>query len=135
MQVHLLACSFVDRDIFMRYWGGGVGHKSTRDATDFFLSDRDTADIQRQQQRSSSKNEKEVEDEDEDEDEDPPLDDENDIDVEALEAEILDYGYELPDSSDESSDEETDDESAGWSEYDLDEDGLESLGLLGFAEP
>ena len=29
----------------MRYRGGGVGHKSTRDATDKFLSDRDLLDI------------------------------------------------------------------------------------------
>ena len=29
----------------MRYRGGGVGHKSTRDATDKFLSDRDVLDI------------------------------------------------------------------------------------------
>ena len=29
----------------MRYRGGGVGHKSTRDATDKFLSNRDLLDI------------------------------------------------------------------------------------------
>ena len=29
----------------MRYRGGGVGHKSTRDTTDKFLSDRDMLDI------------------------------------------------------------------------------------------
>ena len=29
----------------MRYRGGGVGHKSTRDATDKFLNDRDLLDI------------------------------------------------------------------------------------------
>ena len=31
--------------MMMRYRGGGVGHKSTRDATDKFLSDRDVLDI------------------------------------------------------------------------------------------
>jgi hypothetical protein len=36
---------FVDRDMMMRYRGGGVGHKSTRDATDNFLKDRDVLDI------------------------------------------------------------------------------------------
>jgi hypothetical protein len=28
----------------MRFWGGGVGHKSTREATDFFKNDRDPLD-------------------------------------------------------------------------------------------
>jgi hypothetical protein len=32
---------FVDRDMMMRFRGGGVGHKSTREATNHFLSDRD----------------------------------------------------------------------------------------------
>jgi hypothetical protein len=31
--------------MMMRYRGGGVGHKSTRDATNKFLTDRDTLDI------------------------------------------------------------------------------------------
>ena len=37
--------SFVDRDMFMRFCGGGVGHKSTREATNCFLADRDMLDI------------------------------------------------------------------------------------------
>ena len=39
-------CSFVDRDMAMRFRGGGVGHKSTRVATDSFLTDRDRLDCQ-----------------------------------------------------------------------------------------
>ncbi|KAG1722882.1 uncharacterized protein EDB91DRAFT_1174015 [Suillus paluster] len=36
---------FVDRDMMMRFRGGGrVGHKSTRDATRVFLDDRDPLD-------------------------------------------------------------------------------------------
>jgi hypothetical protein len=35
---------FSDRDLMMRFRGGGVGHKSTRKATDFFKSDRDRLD-------------------------------------------------------------------------------------------
>ncbi|KAG6824136.1 hypothetical protein H0H92_007879 [Tricholoma furcatifolium] len=31
---------FVDHDMIMRFRGGGVGHKSTREATNIFLSDR-----------------------------------------------------------------------------------------------
>jgi hypothetical protein len=36
---------FVDRDMLMRYRGGGVGHKSTRAATDKFIQDRDELDL------------------------------------------------------------------------------------------
>jgi len=35
---------FADRDMMMRYRGGGVGHKSTRNATNIFLKDRDPLD-------------------------------------------------------------------------------------------
>ena len=33
-------CSFVDRDMFMRYRGSGVGHQAVREATNSFLNDR-----------------------------------------------------------------------------------------------
>ncbi|KAG2742925.1 hypothetical protein P692DRAFT_20811012 [Suillus brevipes Sb2] len=36
---------FVDRDMLIRFRGGGVGHRTTRKATDGFLSDRDPLDI------------------------------------------------------------------------------------------
>jgi hypothetical protein len=36
---------FADRDAVMRFRGGGVGHKSTREATDRFLQDRDVLDL------------------------------------------------------------------------------------------
>jgi hypothetical protein len=36
---------FADRDLMMRFRGGGVGHKSTREATNFFKMDRDRLDI------------------------------------------------------------------------------------------
>ena len=39
---------FADRDLMMRFRGGGVGHKSTRQATDFFKKDRHTSDVQKQ---------------------------------------------------------------------------------------
>ncbi|KAK2467950.1 hypothetical protein APHAL10511_000245 [Amanita phalloides] len=37
--------TFVDRDMFIRFRGGGVGHKSTRKETDQFLSDRHVLDL------------------------------------------------------------------------------------------
>ncbi|KAG2129732.1 hypothetical protein DEU56DRAFT_758019, partial [Suillus clintonianus] len=36
---------FVDRDMLMRFRGGGVGHRTTREATDGFLDDRDPLDV------------------------------------------------------------------------------------------
>ncbi|KAH6887382.1 hypothetical protein BKA70DRAFT_74194 [Coprinopsis sp. MPI-PUGE-AT-0042] len=36
---------FADRDLFMRYRGGGIGHTATREATDHFLQDRDGTDV------------------------------------------------------------------------------------------
>ncbi len=36
---------FVDRDIGMRFRGGGVGHTSTREATDKFCSDRPASEF------------------------------------------------------------------------------------------
>lgn len=36
---------FVDRDMLMRFRGGGVGHRTTREATVGFLSDHDPLDV------------------------------------------------------------------------------------------
>lgn len=41
----LFTIRFVDRDMMMRFRGGGVGHKSTREVTDQFLVDCDLMDI------------------------------------------------------------------------------------------
>jgi hypothetical protein len=60
----------------MRFRGGGVGHKSTREATDFFRKDRDRLDtaqsnIPENGEDSSKQEELEMEDDlDEDEEED-----------------------------------------------------------------
>ncbi|RXW22636.1 hypothetical protein EST38_g3212 [Candolleomyces aberdarensis] len=40
---------FADRDMFMRYRGGAVGHKSIRSAVDHFLTDRDSVDTRYRQ--------------------------------------------------------------------------------------
>ncbi|KAH6877025.1 hypothetical protein BKA70DRAFT_1124772 [Coprinopsis sp. MPI-PUGE-AT-0042] len=37
---------FADRDLAMRFRGGGVGHQATREATDKFLRDRDAVDLE-----------------------------------------------------------------------------------------
>jgi hypothetical protein len=36
---------FADRDAVMRFRGGGIGHKSTCEATDQFLQDRDILNL------------------------------------------------------------------------------------------
>jgi hypothetical protein len=45
--------------MIMRFRGGGVGHKSTRDVTDQFLVDRDPMDICLDQQEHSDDSEEE----------------------------------------------------------------------------
>jgi hypothetical protein len=48
---------FADRDLMMRFRGGGVGHsgwhKSTREATDFFKKDRHILDVKNSLRRPS----------------------------------------------------------------------------------
>jgi len=39
--------------MFMRYWGGGVGHLTTRAATDFFKTDRHPLDYHIQQPQAN----------------------------------------------------------------------------------
>jgi len=72
----------------MRFRGGGVGHKSTREATDFFKKDRDRLD-----KIDDEEDTEEIEDKDEPEDSGP------DDDIED------DYGYAVVDSDSEESDE------------------------------
>ncbi|KAJ3482617.1 hypothetical protein NLJ89_g12128 [Agrocybe chaxingu] len=48
--VYFYGAMFVDRDMFMRFRGGGVGHTSTREATDHLKQDRDCLDLQQESQ-------------------------------------------------------------------------------------
>ena len=76
----------------MRFRGGGVGHKSTRDATNFFKNDRDPLDLM----DSTSVSELEVEEIEEPDDE--IRDEMNDSEEER------DYGYNLGENSGSESD-------------------------------
>lgn len=58
----------------MRFRGGGVGHKSTREATDFFKRDRDPLDVPRQANTNDEENTEEWEEIEDDADEDPGSD-------------------------------------------------------------
>ena len=42
---YVVSTRFVDRDMLMRFRGGGVGHKSTCNATNHFLGDRFSGDL------------------------------------------------------------------------------------------
>ena len=118
---------FADRDLMMRFRGGGVGHKSTRAATDFFKSDRDRLDVQ---QKSSTDEEEEV--------------NEETVMVEAgLEGyaaqsdEEEDYGYRLGEDSDDENSQEDDGEELDDEDFGPEDDGGAGdpdMEALGYAE-
>jgi len=84
--VNLRISRFVDRDMFMRFRGGGVGHKSMRTEMRCLLDDRDTLDklpFKMEKERSQSRSESSEEDDDmagEDEDNDNDNDDDGEDD-------------------------------------------------------
>ncbi|KAF8193727.1 hypothetical protein BJ912DRAFT_901526 [Pholiota molesta] len=138
---------FVDRDMFMRYRGGGVGHHSTRNATDSFRQDRHHSDFDKarkgvasdgvcsDEESGSSDEESESSDEGSSSDEEP-LPDQNiqpEMDEELEEEEEYSDGpLEWPESDDEREElEEVADDDLG------PEDGLgegDEEDDLGFAE-
>ena len=81
---------FADRDLMMRFRGGGVGHKSTRVATNFFKKDRHISDMDNSLKRTSDvvKNESEMEESDK-------MEILSDSDVAQGEESEDDYGYQL----------------------------------------
>ncbi|KAF9537290.1 hypothetical protein CPC08DRAFT_771329 [Agrocybe pediades] len=133
--------------MFMRFRGGGVGHKSTRDAVDVFLRDRDQEDLDRRARRlgsdaaQSEDNAKPEESAALSEDEELEVTIEEllkDLDEAQLIDEMMDYGYELDEdheSLEGSGDEESDNDD-GWEENGSEgEDGMRgSLAELGYAE-
>ena len=79
----------------MRFRGGGVGHKSTRDATDFFKNDRDKSDLTVLTPVSES---------DEEEVEQPDAEIQVELDGLMDSDEERDYGYDLGENSEYDSD-------------------------------
>ena len=135
MEICLLLTSFnrfVDRDIMMRFRGGGVGHKSTREATDYFLSDRDALDKGKSREMEPGEGQPVMVFED-DEDAGARVGEETQI----LENEESDYGYAEIDSDDEDWEPEGLDEELD-GEPDLGpedgEDDVDDDDDLGFAE-
>lgn len=84
-------CRFADRDLMMRFRGAGVGHKSTREATDFFRQDRDQLDVR--STTDSDDNTSDLEEERDVDDEDSEIDEDAEGDY--------GYTYEQSDSGDD----------------------------------
>jgi hypothetical protein len=98
----------------MRYRGGGVGHKSTRKATDWFLSDRDKLD-------EGGNEDEELNEAMEDVDIDGTVLDLND-DVD--EDEIEEYGYDGIEEIEEGDEDEDEEQSDGEDGQVIDDAGL-----------
>jgi hypothetical protein len=95
--INYIFLRFVDRDMFMRYRGGGVGHKVTRTWDEFLQSDgariaEEEEDLVVEEQEDEENMEVEEHEVDEDEEEESEESDgEEDLDkVEADEGEELD---------------------------------------------
>ncbi|KXN81816.1 hypothetical protein AN958_03734 [Leucoagaricus sp. SymC.cos] len=116
---------FVDHDMLMRYRGGGVGHKSTRNAVDTFLDDIDPWDLMSWEDMPNDPRIESSEEENSEEDEtaDQPVDDDTVL--------VDDENLEKPDSDDESPSDD-DDPGTGQVEQD-DDDRIREEDILGFA--
>lgn len=126
----------------MRFRGGGVGHMSTRAATDVFKHDRDILDTDLRQARQDQyahgpPNVEEDSEGDSDLDDiymdtegsgagEARVDEDNNSDV--SESELDDYGYEL---NDEDLDEDLEEEDIYGEEHDM---TIDELGALGYGE-
>ncbi|KDR80175.1 hypothetical protein GALMADRAFT_62788 [Galerina marginata CBS 339.88] len=116
---------FVDRDMAMRYRGGGVGHKSTREATDFFKTDRDPLDIKRRGRKQPSGDEIDEGDSDEGDG------DEGEGDTDEDDEDEMEYGSEEEENDDDDDDDEAEEEGDDNEERD---GPIEDMELLGYAE-
>lgn len=136
--------------MMMRFRGGGVGHTSTRDATDILKTDRDELDRRSQQARRDVIT---VEDEDISDEEmngnEPArrsnldieamieganVEDEGEIDWEGelSESESIDYRYEPEIESDEDEEEPEEEEDRDVGEED--DTAIDELAVLGYAD-
>lgn len=114
--------------MMMRFRGGGVGHTSTRDATDILKTDRDELDRRSQQARRDTIT---VEDEDISDEEmngNEPADREGEL----SESELFDYGYEPEIESDEDEEEPEEEEDRDVGEED--DTAIDELAVLGYAD-
>jgi hypothetical protein len=117
--------------MIMRFRGGGVGHTSTRAATNVFKGDRAVLD---HDQGAPIVNEPyNVEEQDDEEDNGDIISEDSEAEIdegELSESEMADYGYELEDDSGEE-DEEEEAEGEGGEE---DDTTIDELDILGYAD-
>jgi hypothetical protein len=116
----------------MRFQGGGVGHTSTRDATNHFLADRHPTDssFQRDTHLANEEPRDELDKPEVESNQDPSLlssDESADGDESAEE----DYGY-GPYDDDDDDDEEEEEGRHDEEELDVEEDDIEKLGYAQF---
>lgn len=124
--------------MIMRFRGGGVGHTSTRAATDIFKQDRDILDMESRRARQKQCEPPTDEEEEGDDDIYMPVDTEGhgseaageieELEDELSESELIDYGYELEDGKDSEEEEDRD------SDVGEGDDNTIELDALGFAD-
>jgi hypothetical protein len=125
----LMLFRFADRDLMMRFRGGGVGHKSTRQATDFFKKDRHASDLQ----KSTLEEPEEMNNSESEESGKMERSSESDVDDEED-----DYGYHLGEDESGSEEEEKSEEELGDGDLGPEDDGRATVDSdmeeLGYAE-
>jgi glucan phosphorylase len=126
--------------MIMRFRGGGVGHTSTKAATNVFKTDRDVLDLKQGLQDLGVTEPYNVEEQDDDEDITMTVDIvsedlEGEINEDDMsESELVDYGYEQEterESEDEEEAEEEEEYGEGGEEDDL---TIDELDVLGYAD-
>ena len=124
--------------MIMRFRGGGVGHTSTKAATNVFKTDRDILDLKRGFQDQGVMEPFNGEEQDDEEDINMTVDVvsedlEGEINEDDLsESELVDYGYERERESDEEEAEEEEEyDGEGGEEDDL---TIDELDVLGYAD-
>lgn len=131
---------FVDRDMVMRFRGGGVGHTSTQAASNIFRQDRDHLDsVPKQLPRSDYEDEVEEKEADrhlEENGDDSHSDGQDVVESDISDSELLDYGYDFQESDEdnllEAEEQDNDDSNEEIDEEDLEEDELSALGYATF---
>ena len=123
----------------MRFRGSGVGHTSTRAATNTFKADRDILDTRSHQGHQEQAGALLVTEVTEPPDVEEEQDDDSEEDLEAdsdegelSESELIDYGYELEDESNSDSNAEDAEEDGEGGEED--DTTLDELDILGYAD-
>lgn len=111
----------------MRFRGGGVGHASTREATDFFKQDRDSRDRKRVLQVEDDNDKDMMQDE-------PTVPNQSRAERDNEEE---DYGYnrgQFSDVDEEEEEEEEEEEASSEDDFGSEDDGIEFMDSLGYGE-